>query len=248
MFTLAHISDIHLGPLPRPKRRHLVGKRLLGYVNWHRSRKKIHQRHVLEALTNDLKRHAHDHIAVTGDLVNLGLPEEYLLALDWLHTLGPPAKVSVVPGNHDAYARLGRDPGMRRWTAYMKNNDAGAALSSRITGTFPYVRIFGKVAIVGTTSAIMTGPFVAAGRLGPRQRAALRNILKELGEQDFFRIMLIHHPPVEQRGQWMHGLRDAAGLRDLLYDTGAELVLHGHDHTHMVRQLPSKRGDGLYEK
>ena len=44
-----------------------------------------------------------DHIAVTGDLVNLALDDEVEAARGWLETVGPPDLVSVVPGNHDAY-------------------------------------------------------------------------------------------------------------------------------------------------
>jgi len=105
VFTLAHLSDIHLSPLPRARRRHLLSKRILGYVNWHRGRKYVHRREILDLLTRDLVEQNPDHVAVTGDLVNLGLPEEYLRAADWLHHLGAPSEVTAIPGNHDAYVR-----------------------------------------------------------------------------------------------------------------------------------------------
>ncbi|TIO72439.1 MAG: metallophosphoesterase, partial [Mesorhizobium sp.] len=34
MLRLAHISDVHLGPLPDVTYRDLASKRVLGYVNW----------------------------------------------------------------------------------------------------------------------------------------------------------------------------------------------------------------------
>ena len=37
-FTLAHLSDPHLAPLPQPRATELLGKRALGYVNWVRNR------------------------------------------------------------------------------------------------------------------------------------------------------------------------------------------------------------------
>jgi hypothetical protein len=40
MFTLAHISDIHLGPMPDLSILELMSKRITGYVNWHRNRRK----------------------------------------------------------------------------------------------------------------------------------------------------------------------------------------------------------------
>ena len=95
MFTLAHLSDWHLAS--RPALSELIGKRGLGYINWHRSRKKIHRPDVLDATIRDLKASAPDHIAVTGDLVNLSLPDEYNRARGWLQTLGSPRDVTLGP-------------------------------------------------------------------------------------------------------------------------------------------------------
>ena len=39
MFRLAHISDIHLSPLPALSLRELVSKRITGYINWRSNRK-----------------------------------------------------------------------------------------------------------------------------------------------------------------------------------------------------------------
>mgnify|MGYP001420760333 CR=1 FL=1 len=50
MFRLAHISDVHLGPLPAVTYRELASKRMVGYVNWHRNRKKLLQDGVLDAI------------------------------------------------------------------------------------------------------------------------------------------------------------------------------------------------------
>ena len=105
MFTLAHLSDPHLAPLPWPNPLELLSKRGLGYINWQRKRRPIHRPEVLAALVADLKRQAPDHIAVTGDLVNLSLGSEFGPALAWLETLGSSRDVTAVPGNHDAYVR-----------------------------------------------------------------------------------------------------------------------------------------------
>ena len=71
MFVLAHLSDPHLAPLPRPRLYELAGKRLGGFFNWHRNRRGFHLSAVLDRIVADLKSRAPDHIAVTGDLVNL---------------------------------------------------------------------------------------------------------------------------------------------------------------------------------
>ena len=76
-FTLAHLSDPHLPPLPAARVRDLAGKRALGYLNWTRNRHKYHRREVLDALVADMQAQRPDHIAVTGDLVNLALEAEF---------------------------------------------------------------------------------------------------------------------------------------------------------------------------
>ena len=70
MFVLAHLSDPHLGPLPRPRFAELMGKRATGFLNWRRKRGLIHRADVLARIVADLKAQAADHIAVTGDLVD----------------------------------------------------------------------------------------------------------------------------------------------------------------------------------
>ena len=89
-FTLAHLSDPHLPPMPAARLRDLAGKRALGYLNWTRNRHKIHRREVLDALVSDLQAQRPDHIAVTGDLVNLALEAEFAPARAWLESVGTP--------------------------------------------------------------------------------------------------------------------------------------------------------------
>ena len=242
MFTLAHLSDIHLGPMPRARRRDLMGKRVLGYVNWHRGRKLVHRRDILEILTRDLIEREFDHIAVTGDLVNIGLPDEFVLAAEWLRQLGPPDRVTTIPGNHDAYVRLRPDRGMRHWQAYMLSNAAGEALFPTPPTGFPFVRRFGDVAILALSSAIPTMPFIAAGRLGSAQRALVETALDELHRAGLFRVVLIHHPPLPGQAGWRRGLRDASPFTRILRDKGAELVLHGHDHRQTVHEIETATG------
>lgn len=244
MFTLAHLSDIHLSPMPHARRRHLLSKRILGYVNWHRGRKYVHKREILDLLTRDLVERSPDHIAVTGDLVNLGLPEEFLRAADWLHHLGPPSEVTAIPGNHDAYVRLHPDKSMRHWRPYMEANEAGEALFPTPATGFPFVRRFDHIGIVALSSAIPTMPFVAAGRVGKTQREYLRGALDTLGREGLFRTVLIHHPPLPGYS-WRRGLRDAKKVTDILREHGAELVLHGHRHEQTVREIETVSGPAI---
>jgi len=235
---LVHLTDPHLGPMPMYAWHHWNLKRSLGFANWQRNRHALHERATLDRITDDLERHSADHILVSGDLCNIGLPEEMDRAAAWLSTLGPPDRVAVVPGNHDVYTRLWRDPGLARWADYMASNAAGQRLfdgdvspqSSFGALTFPFVRRIGPVALIALNSAIFTAPGIAAGRLGPQQCAALAKLLQAAGQAGLFRLVMLHHPVLLKAKRWQRGLRDASALRDVLYRSGAELVVHGHNH------------------
>ena len=84
MFKLAHLSDPHLGPLPAALVAELLSKRLSGFLSWHLNRRRIHDMKSLQQLLDDIKAHRPDHIALTGDLINIALPGEYENALTWL--------------------------------------------------------------------------------------------------------------------------------------------------------------------
>lgn len=238
IFTLAHLSDIHL-PLPKGLTLgHFRAKRLFGLANWHRHRKHAHQRPVLDRLVADLDLAAADHVAVTGDLVNLGLPAEHDAALEWLKELGPPDRISVVPGNHDAYVRLSHHPGHGRWADYM----AEGAVSRANGAAFPFVRRYGRIALVGLNSGVPTPPIVSYGRLGRMQIEAMRQILNALGSEGLVRVIMIHHPPWPMPAAWRMGLTDAAEFQGVLAESGAELVLHGHLHRQLVNWAKGPRG------
>ena len=89
---------------------------MLGYLNWTRNRHKYHRREVLDALVSDLQAQSPDHIAVTGDLVNLALEAEFAPARAWLESVGPPNRVTAIPGNHDAYVRATRHRFAEAWS------------------------------------------------------------------------------------------------------------------------------------
>jgi 3',5'-cyclic AMP phosphodiesterase CpdA len=235
--TIAHLTDVHLGPIEGFAPRYWNLKRGLGYLNWVRNRRHDHRRAVLDRIVADMAAQRPDHIAVTGDLANIGLPQEHLNALAWLKSLGPPDRVTVVPGNHDTYSRIGRDPGTRRWAAYMASNAEGLAYTGGGADGPPFVRVIGDVVLIGVDSAVPTPPMVAWGRVGHRQLGRLAGILERLRGQGLFRLVLIHHPPLRGQADVSRGLRDAADLEAVLKRGGAELAIHGHNHCNMQAWL-----------
>ena len=222
MFTLAQLSDWHIAS--RPGLFDLAGKRGLGYINWQRGRKYIHRRDVLDLTIGDLKAQSFEHIAVTGDLVNLSLAAEYALARDRLELLGGGRNVSVVPGNHDVYVHGVEGAPARYWGDYMRGDDGELG--------FPYLRRRSDVALIALSTGLPTAPFLAIGELGEAQLTRLAAMLRQTAGA--FRVVLIHHPPVTPPHRHLRRLVDAAALDRVLKENGAELLLHGHDHARAV--------------
>lgn len=253
MFTLAHLSDPHVPSPLSGGLATLTTKRLFGYLSWRRRRISIHRAEVLEALARDLGEVAPTHIAVTGDLVNIALPSEFPAAARWLATLGPADDVSVVPGNHDTYVAIPWNRSCALWGAYMSsdggggdgndgNDTAGEGAPPSGPDDFPFVRRRGPVVVVGLSSAIPTAPGWASGRLGEGQLERLGRHLASFGDEGLFRVVLIHHPPVEGDNPRRKRLVDAEGFRRVIFRHGAELILHGHDHRCSVREVEGPSG------
>jgi 3',5'-cyclic AMP phosphodiesterase CpdA len=232
-YLLAHLSDPHLAPLPKPRLSELIGKRITGYINWQRRRRFVHNQITLAKIVADLKAQGANHIAVTGDLTNISLPEEFVRGRDWLHGLGTPAEVTVIPGNHDAYVRAAAGEPERRWQSFMCGDDGASG--------FPFVRRRGPLALIALSTAVPTPVFMATGRLGEAQLAKLREALAALKRENAYRVVLIHHPPVSEAKRHKR-LTDAAAFLHVIGQQGAELVLHGHDHLHMLNWLTGPNG------
>jgi 3',5'-cyclic AMP phosphodiesterase CpdA len=234
-YALAHLSDPHLPPLPTARLGDLIGKRALGYLNWTRNRHKYQRRDVLDALVADMHGQAPDHIAVTGDFVNLALEAEFGPARAWLEGVGPADRVSIVPGNHDAYVRATRRRFVETFGNYLDSDDA-----SDRRGPFPFLRRRGPLALIGVSSAVPTPPLMATGWLGRNQLEALDRLLERLAAEELFRVLLIHHPL--RSASRAKRLTDSPELQAILKRQGVELILHGHDHIHSTMWIDGPTG------
>ena len=236
MTTLAHISDIHLAPLPPVRWSELTNKRITGYLNWRLRRQSRLSGDGLHNLVHHMREQNPDFTAVTGDLVNLGVEAEANTAYNWLQTVGPPETVCVSPGNHDAYLKPTLGYNIARWGEYMRGETVD-------TAQFPFVRRVGDLAIITCSSAVPSAPFFAIGRFEQDQADRLGRILKLMGEAGYFRVVLIHHPPNLEARHPRLGLRGAKLFRDQIALHGAELILHGHTHKSTIYAVPGLNGD-----
>jgi len=222
MLRIAHISDLHIPPLPAMRPAQLAGKRLLGWLSWHHKWKGEHSMAVLDALRAHLEEVRPDHICVTGDLTFTTHPEEVDRAAAWLAALGDAATISLVPGNHDAYVPGSLDYALEKWAPWMRD-DAGR-------GGFPYLHRRGPVDIVGLSSAVPTAPGVSLGRVGRRQAGAAFDLLQRIRRDGRPTILMLHHPPQDGATRRLRALSDRHLLQDVLGRAPVDLVLHGHLH------------------
>jgi len=224
--TFAHVTDPHLTSPDHPSLRSLLNKRILSYLSWRRHRRQIHDRGVLDMLVEDLRASKAQHLAITGDLTQLGLDSEFQDAQKWLRELSTPSRVSLIPGNHDCLVADDWQRTLHRWHEFMASDDT----SLNHPGDFPTSRIRGPVMFIGLSSAVPTAPFLATGSLGRQQRQRLREMLESARERSLFRVVLIHHPPLPGGYKWRKRLVDSRATSEVLRQSGAELVLHGHTH------------------
>jgi len=241
-FVVAHLSDLHLASLDGTGVRDFLNKRVFAYVMWRLRRRAEHRAELVQALVHDLQRVRPDHLVVTGDLVHFSLPGEFRQARDWLHALGPPSNVTVIPGNHDAYVREAWGKPVAQWTEYMVSDGVSSPDPMVPLGLFPTVRIRGAFALIGVSTARPSLPLLAVGSIGRTQLGRLEKVLETTGRQDLYRIVLIHHPPVPGTVTWHRRLTDGAAFRAILARQGAELVLHGHTHRTTMQRLKTPAG------
>jgi 3',5'-cyclic AMP phosphodiesterase CpdA len=237
MFTLAHLSDPHL-PMPMARPLELIGKRVTGYLNWRRHRVHLHMPEALAGVVADIKMQNPDHIALTGDLVNISLPAEFRRAADWLAAFDRPDRITVVPGNHDVYVPMDWHASLGLWGAYLAGDGAPPAEGFEV---FPTVRRRGPVALVGLSTGVPKPPLLATGTLGEAQIVQTEQRLTELGREGLCRVVLIHHPPLVTEPRFKR-LTDAPAFQAMIRRAGCELILHGHNHRSEVARIGGPDG------
>lgn len=245
ILTLAHLSDPHLGPLPAASACDLLSKRITGFLSWRLKRSKIHRPEVLALLAESLKRLAPDHIVVTGDLVNISLPDEFIRARDWLRSLATADRMTIIPGNHDSYVAMPWASSIGLWAEFMSGRHGDLSAPERPTQDyldFPFVRMIGDIALIGTSTALPTLPFAATGRLGTEQINRLERCLNDLGAARKCRVVLIHHPPFAGGAYRRKSLTDSVAFQDAIARAGCELILHGHTHVSGLTRLATPFG------
>jgi 3',5'-cyclic AMP phosphodiesterase CpdA len=245
---VAHLSDLHVLSLRGAVPFRLFNKRASGYANLLLKRNHVHKSSLVLAIAEELRAHPVDHVVITGDVSNLALEtefEEVRRILDDVLAL-PPSSVTIVPGNHDVYTRgAARKKRFFRYFEPYLDSDLPELRAAHPAGMFPVVKLRGPLAIIGLATAVARLPFVASGRLGSDQLAALARVLASPEVKRRTPVVLLHHP-VHNPASWMktrtEGLEDADELVRCLATVPTGLVLHGHLHRRIRQELSTAAG------
>ncbi|XCE13531.1 metallophosphoesterase [Candidatus Liberibacter asiaticus] len=235
MFVLAHISDIHLSY--SPSFFELSPKRIIGLVNWHFNRKKYFSKEVANLLINDILLHNVDHVSITGDIVNFTCNREIFTSTHWLRSIGNPHDISIVPGNHDAYISGAKEKSLHAWKDYI-TSDTTCSTGKKL---FPYLRIRNNIALIGCSTAIATPPFSANGYFGQEQAHATSKLLRKANKKGFFRIIMMHHPPVLDTSSLYNRMFGIQRFQKMIWHEGADLILHGHTHLNSLHWIKNEK-------
>ena len=235
-YRIAHISDLHLS-LNNGKGRDL---RLI-------------------ELLEDIKKRECDHIVITGDLADNPIPEDLIYAREIFaqFELMKYDLLSVVPGNHDIYGSAPPGEMMFMFPKICSEININEMQRQFIDtykeifpegAEFPYVKVFGNVALIGINSligwSVDLNPEGSNGGIDEDGFEKLEKILKSEIVKDKVIIVLIHHhfskpdDVVEQPGHslWINAVENKMKFHDsgkflkLLKKRGVNLVLHGHTH------------------
>lgn len=225
MTRIAHLSDLHLLE-PAVRARRGTDWVRVNYLSLKRSLDYVSRRARAETALRAAHDEGFDHLVITGDLTEDGALAQYEVLAEVLERSGIPAeRITLVPGNHDAYGTA------VPWEAALAGPLARWAPTSRV-GAAAWLD---DAVILPVSSAVPQTFLRSSGRV---ERDAL-SYVDELaaGEPGRPVILAQHHPPYAVMHQWVHGLLNHGEVTGLLESRANVSVVHGHIHRRKERGL-----------
>lgn len=180
---------------------------------------------IVDALIRDVHDSHPQLVVLSGDLTQRARKSQFKAAARMIASFESP--VMVVPGNHDIPAWY------RPWTRVF--NPLGRyeeLISAELQPTFEA----DGLAVAGVNTA--HGITIKGGKIRPEQIAFVRGFFHD-AEAEAFRVLVLHHPPVElARPTHADVARSAHLALDLIGDQRVDLVLCGHLHQSTVESVP----------
>jgi Icc protein len=234
MTRIAHLTDLHLLE-DGCHQRSGVARYRLGFlsagVTWDAAgRRERAQRQLARARALRV-----DHVLITGDLTEDGLPEQFEDLAHVLNASGfAPEQVTLVPGNHDAYT--GYDAFARALEGplkpYRKTSAPGA------------VTVLDEVVIKPLSTVIPNQSFtMAAGHSSFSDVRELARLCRSPVVRKRALVVAQHHPAFGIRNPVMNrieGTLNTEPMRELLASEHHVHVVHGHTHQLSALQLEER--------
>ena len=211
-------------------------KRVMGFINWKRGRERLNDMALLKRLVADLRAQRPDHVAVTGDLVNIGMAAEFHRAALWMETLGEPTDVSFVPGNHDAYVRASMPLLETTFAPWATSDDARREQGDLPVPARPRRDRDHRLELGGADRSLDGDGQARQKTDRGVRRTACAKPARRAWRGSCSSITRLW-PGSRRR---LRGLSDAPAFERVVRDFGAEAILHGHIHRQAVRSLPSR--------
>ncbi len=228
---LVHVSDIHFWQYAfNPLR--LMSKRMLGMAALLAGRARRFHLGGVSRLVDHVRRLEPDHILITGDLTTTALPDEFRSARAALAAwLDDPARVTIVPGNHDRYT----------WWAHRSRRFERYFGEFAPRPDFPWLRpLDPDTAILGldpTRSGIS-----ARGKLPLAQWTEAQRLIADEGSRPGRLIVACHYPvavpPGFERELARKRMINADEVRGWLRTIGPHLLCCGHIHAAWAYRPP----------
>jgi len=230
MATIAQLSDLHL--LEDSYANRSFGPRArLSYLSFGRRLDPDERKRRAADALEEVQARSVDHLLITGDLTEDGHFEQFEVLAELLADSRIPAeRITLVPGNHDAYIDGGA------FAAAMKGPLQPYAATSSI-GT---ALRFRDVTIVPVSTAFHQSPLRSAGAIAPSELESLAAIANDPQLDGRPLVFAQHHAPgclFNPLLQWIDGLSEHSVLRDLFNRCPHLHVMHGHTHHEANRTL-----------
>lgn len=233
MTKIAHLTDLHLVEENHARRIRAHRLRLSWLSMLRPLDPEKRRRRALLALEQAFTSGA-DHLVITGDLTEDGVPDQFeVLAAVLVESRWPASRVTLVPGNHDYY----HDD-----KAFKAALEEGPLRPYRETS-----RAGGVVAIAGALLVAVSTAFhqsftKSAGGMERDGLEAIEGAAREASKKGVALIIAQHHPPKAHALppiQWIDGFQQHRELGALLLQHDHAHVMHGHTHTLADRPVRS---------
>jgi 3',5'-cyclic-AMP phosphodiesterase len=233
MTQIAHLSDLHILE-DGHKERQGAARRRLAYLSLGRPESPERRRwRAIQALCGARATGA-EHLVITGDLTEDGVDEQFEILADILHSSDfPPARVTLVPGNHDAYADH----------AAFTRALSGPLRAYRATSTMGAPVYLPGVVLLPMSTAVSQSVTRSAGAIEGVELKAAARAAEDSRLAGAALLLAMHHPPHRRALapiQWLDGLREHVEMSALLDRYDHAHVLHGH--THLARDRSVRPG------